>query len=166
MLAICDLASGMGNASDTVEERLWALRAVVNEAINSQAPRRTVACLTAAVAHALFGSAAPRPSGARPGAPGAETEEPSKAARRRRRRQRACNEKGKVEAETDKVAAETKAVAAAKAKPLKEKEVEEKTGLVVVEPVEQVVKEKKVKVKEEAQEKVAALAALHTEETP
>ena len=86
-------------SSCSLEERLLALRAVVNEAITSKAPRRTVSCLAAAVAHALFGVAAPCPSGARAGAPCAVAEEPARATRRRRRRQRAGKDKGEMETE-------------------------------------------------------------------
>ena len=63
LLAICDMAIGMGNSDfgdfSELTERLLALRAVVAEAIASKAPRRTVARLGAAVATALFGAASP-----------------------------------------------------------------------------------------------------------
>ena len=63
------MAIGMGNSDlgdfSGLTERILALRAVVAEAIASKAPRRTVACLGAAVAHALFGAAAPGSPSAR-----------------------------------------------------------------------------------------------------
>jgi hypothetical protein len=81
---------GMGDtAMGDMAQRLLALRAVVAEAILSKAPRRTVACLGAAVATALFGAAAPGPSSARASARVSDEEVPAPAKRRPRRGKRA-----------------------------------------------------------------------------
>ena len=84
----CALAMAIGvkgSVSTDLEERLAALRTVVAEAIASKAPRRTVACLGAAVATALFGAASPRPPAAQACAQAANEMAPTRAARRRRR---------------------------------------------------------------------------------
>jgi hypothetical protein len=84
------MACGMRYAASAdMDARLLALRAVVAEAVASKAPRRTVACLGAAVAAALFGAAPPNAPAARTVAPGLEEAtlpQPSEAQRRRRRR--------------------------------------------------------------------------------
>ncbi len=87
-------------AADDLVQRLAALRAVVSEAIASKAPRRTVACLGAAVATALFAPAPPGSPSARAGARG---ELPVHARRRPRRGRRAGKS---AEAAADVVAAQ------------------------------------------------------------
>ena len=103
------MAIGMkGSVSTDLEERLAALRTVVAEAIASKAPRRTVACLGAAVATALFGAASPRPPAAQACAQAANEMAPTRAARRRRRglRRRKEVEAEEMEETEDKVAVE------------------------------------------------------------
>ena len=75
------MAIGMkDDVSGDLAARLLALRAVVAEALASKAPRRTVACLGAAVAHALFGAAAPPPPVARSCAQAADEGQSARAA--------------------------------------------------------------------------------------
>ena len=76
-------------AAADLEERIAALRAVVAEAIASEAPRRTVEYLGAAVAQALFRAAAPCSPAARPVGSGAAEDTPAQAKRRKRRGKRA-----------------------------------------------------------------------------
>ena len=92
-----------------IAERLAALRAVVADAIALKAPRRTVTCLGAAVAQALFRAAAPGSPSARACAREADEEEPARAKRRTRRGKRVRKE-----------VVETEVASAAAAEPLVE----------------------------------------------
>ena len=83
------LAFGMkDDVSAGTEHRLLALRAAVAEAIACDAPRRTVACLGAAVAAVIFGAVAPGSHSARACAREAVAEEPTPARRHPRRGRR------------------------------------------------------------------------------
>ena len=88
------MAVGMGMAASAdLDARLAALRAVIAEAVASKAPRRTVACLGAAVASALFGAAPPRASSAGPAELGVEVATAAATGRRSRRGRRAAKVK-------------------------------------------------------------------------